>query len=72
MKFLVDAQLPRRTVGWLEAAGCDAHHTLDLPNGNSTADAQLLDLADLEDRVIVTKDVDFVDAHLLRGRPARL
>lgn len=72
MKFVFDAQLPRRAAGWLGAAGCDAIHTLDLPDGNLTTDTQLLDLADREDRVLVTKDADFVDSHLLRGRPTRL
>jgi len=72
MNFLVDAQLPRRATGWLIAAGCNAVHTLDLPDGNRTTDEQLLDLADREDRVVITKDADFVDSHLLRGRPAKL
>jgi predicted nuclease of predicted toxin-antitoxin system len=72
VNFLVDAQLPRRAAGWLTVAGCDAVHTLDLPDGNRTTDRQLLDLADIEDRVIVTKDADFVDSHLLSGRPAKL
>ncbi len=31
MKFLVDAQLPRRFATWLTDAGHDALHTLDLP-----------------------------------------
>ena len=31
MKFLVDAQLPRRFANWLNEAGQDALHTLDLP-----------------------------------------
>jgi predicted nuclease of predicted toxin-antitoxin system len=41
MKFLVDAQLPRRMTAWLTAAGCDAVHTLDLPDGNRTTDEQI-------------------------------
>ncbi len=72
MRCLIDAQLPRRTVGWLVAAGCDAVHTLDLPAGNRTPDAQITDLADREQRVVVTKDADFVDSHTLHGRPAKL
>ncbi len=72
MKYLVDAQLPRRAANWLHAQGGDAIHTLDLPSGNRTPDADLIDLADREQRVIVTKDADFVDAHLMQGRPARL
>jgi predicted nuclease of predicted toxin-antitoxin system len=72
MKFLVDAQLPRRVTAWLAAAGCDAIHTLDLPDGNRTTDAQINDVADRDQRVVVSKDADFVDGHLLRGRPAKL
>ncbi|MBX9585155.1 MAG: DUF5615 family PIN-like protein [Gemmataceae bacterium] len=72
MNLLVDAQLPRRTAGWFAAAGCDAVHTLDLPEANRTPDEQVNDVADREQRVVVTKDADFVDSHLLRGRPAKL
>ena len=72
MKFLVDAQLPRRLAGWLTAAGCDAVHTLDLPDGNRTTDEQIIDAADREQRAVVTKDADFVDSHILHARPARL
>jgi predicted nuclease of predicted toxin-antitoxin system len=72
MNFLVDAQLPRRMAGWLAAAGCDAIHTLDLPDANRTTDEQISDVADREQRVVVTKDADFVDSHLLQGRPAKL
>ena len=72
MKFLVDAQLPRRVADWLVAAGCDAIHTLDLPDGNRTTDDGIIDSADREERVVVTKDADFVDSHTLRARPAKL
>lgn len=72
MKFLVDAQLPHRLALWLVDAGFDARHTLDLPQANATADSEVMQLADAEERVVVTKDSDFVDSHLLRGRPAKL
>ena len=72
MNFLVDAQLPQRMTAWLTAAGCNAVHTLDLPDGNRTTDEQINDLADREQRIVVTKDADFVDSHLLRGAPALL
>lgn len=72
MRFLVDAQLPRRLARWLAAQRCDAVHTLDLPSGNATADQELIELADLEDRIVVTKDDDFVQSFILSGRPARL
>ncbi len=72
MSFLVDAQLPRRIAAWLTAAGYDAIHTLDLPHGNRTTDQQVIDAADREQRAVVTKDADFVDSHILHGRPVRL
>lgn len=72
MKSLIDAQLPRRMATWLVASGYDAVHTLDLLDGNRTADEQVNDVAEREQRVVVTKDADFVDTHVLRGRPAKL
>ena len=72
MKFLVDAQLPKRLAEWLNEAGHDAAHTLDLPRGNRTSDAELNDVANREQRIVVSKDGDFVDSLLVTGRPSRL
>jgi predicted nuclease of predicted toxin-antitoxin system len=72
VKFLVDAQLPRRAVSWFTASGFDAVHTFDLPQGNRTSDSEIIERADREQRVVVTKDSDFVDSHALHGRPAKL
>ena len=72
MNFLVDAQTPRRLTAWLAAAGCDAIHTLDLPVANRTTDEQINEIAEREQRVVITKDADFVDSHLLRGQPSKL
>ena len=72
MRFLVDAQLPRRMTAWMVAAGCDAIHTLDLPDGNRTTDEQINNVAEHEQRIVVSKDVDFVDSHLLQKRPGKL
>ena len=72
MKFLIDAQLPQKLLAWLTAAGEDATHTLSLPGGNRTTDAEIIAIADRELRVVVTKDADFVDSFSLRGQPNRL
>ena len=61
MKFIVDAQLPRRLSHEIAALGDDALHTLDLPTGNLTADSAILQFAREEGRVVVTKDSDFVE-----------
>ncbi len=72
MRFVVDAQLPKRLARWLAARGHDALHTLDLARGNRTSDAAITEFACRDDRIVVTKDADFVNSHLLQGRPARL
>ena len=72
MKFLVDAQLPRRIARELAASGHEASHTLDLPLGNRTPDADIAALAAREGRVVVTKDSDFVTTFLLHGLPPKL
>lgn len=72
MKFLVDAQLPRRLSHWLNEAGFDAVHTLDLPLKNQTPDSAINQLSVNEQRILVTKDADFVDSFVLQGKPWKL
>jgi predicted nuclease of predicted toxin-antitoxin system len=72
MKFLVDAQLPRRLARELAAAGHDAVHTSDFPAANRTSDKEIITLALRENRIVVTKDNDFVTSFLLQGVPPKL
>jgi len=72
MKFLIDAQLPRRLAHQLEVAGFETTHTLDLPQGNRTTDQSLITLSLKEQFVIVTKDSDFVESFLLKREPWKL
>jgi predicted nuclease of predicted toxin-antitoxin system len=72
MKFLIDAQLPRRLAQWLSAQGHDALHTLDLPLRNRTQDAEIIALALQDDRVVVSKDDDFVQSFWVHDQPRRL
>ena len=72
MNFLVDAQLPARLARAPAVAGHDAIHTSDLPEGNRSTDGDIARRADTENRVVVTKDRDFRDGHLLTGSPRRL
>jgi predicted nuclease of predicted toxin-antitoxin system len=43
-----------------------------LPASNATSDQKLIEFADQQQRVLVSKDADFVDSHLLQAKPARL
>lgn len=72
MRFLVDAQMPKKLARFLSAAGHDAIHTLDLPGRNRTPDAIILELLDADPRALITKDDDFLNSHVLEKRPARL
>jgi hypothetical protein len=44
MKFLIHVQSPRRLAHQLRAAGFEAIHTLDLPQGNRTTDQEVITL----------------------------
>lgn len=72
MKFLVDAQLPRRLAVRLREAGHEAIHTLDFPLGNRTPDSIINELSIHEEYVVVTKDADFVNSFHLHRRPHKL
>jgi predicted nuclease of predicted toxin-antitoxin system len=72
MKFLVDAHLPRRLVYWLREIGHDAKHTLDLPKGNRTTDREIKRISVEEQRIVVTKDADFVNSFVIHGEPYKL
>ena len=52
MRFLLDAHLPRLLAHCLREAGHDAVHTLDLPRGNRTEDAETNEIAAREQRVV--------------------
>lgn len=72
MKFLIDAQMPRRFAAWLNEAGHDARHTLDLPLGNRTPDSEVIACAVNEARIVISKDDDFVQSFLITGQPPLL
>lgn len=69
---MVDAQLPRLLARRLSDAGHDAIHCLDLPLGNRTPDDDISTRSVLDNRVVVTKDSDFVTSFLLYGLPRKL
>jgi predicted nuclease of predicted toxin-antitoxin system len=41
MKYLIDAQLPRRLAHYLRGRGHDVVDTRDLPQGNQTGDSTI-------------------------------
>lgn len=59
MRVLIDAQLPQRLAHLLSSFNIDSKHTLDLPQKNATPDQDIIQIANEENRVIVSKDSDF-------------
>lgn len=58
MNFLLDQGLPKSTARLLREAGHDAVHTAEIGMQRAT-DAEILERARLESRVVVTLDADF-------------
>jgi predicted nuclease of predicted toxin-antitoxin system len=65
MNFLVDAKLPVRLARFLQAAGHDTIHTKYLPQQNATTDAEINALSIQQNRIVITKDTDFLDSFLI-------
>ena len=72
MKFLVDAQLPYGLALLLRDKGFDTLHTNDLPDKEYTTDSQIRNIAVSENRIVITKDYDFVDSFILKKIPEKL
>jgi predicted nuclease of predicted toxin-antitoxin system len=72
MKFLIDAQLPKSLSEFFNRKGFDSIHTLDLPKKNRTSDTEIIQLVTDENRIVVTKDVDFLNSHMISSLPEKL
>jgi predicted nuclease of predicted toxin-antitoxin system len=72
MKFLIDAQLPKKLSIYLNEHGLESIHTLDLPNKNYTSDTEIIDLSIRERYIVVTKDADFWDIYKKKAEPYKL
>lgn len=72
MKVLVDAHLPKRLSEFLTAHDIESKHTLDLPRKNATPDSEIIRFADDENRIVISKDSDFLDNYILDGSPKKL
>jgi len=68
----VDAQLPQLLAVWLKEYGYDTIHTLELPEVNRSNDQEIIAIADKEGRIVISKDSDFQDDHVLNGKPKKL
>ena len=69
MKFLIDAQIPKKLALFLKKNGFDAIHTSQLPDKNRTKDREINRISVEERRVLITKDADFIESILISNKP---
>jgi predicted nuclease of predicted toxin-antitoxin system len=72
MKFLIDAQLPKSLAHLLSQNGHESMHTLDLTDKNKTTDRRIIEIAESENYIVITKDDDFAKAFYLKKQPSKL
>lgn len=72
MKLILDAQLPVFLCHWLTTEGYPSIHTSFLPAKNKSPDRVILDIAQAEDRIVVSKDTDFYKSFFVIGKPKKL
>jgi predicted nuclease of predicted toxin-antitoxin system len=72
VNWLVDTQLPHQLATALKQRGHHAVHASELRAGHLSSDDAIIEQADREGAVVVTKDSDFLAAYEVNGRPRRL
>ncbi len=72
MKFLIDEQLPPLLVDWLQEKGYDTIHATALATGDRITDHYICQRSIDEQRVVITKDEDFLTTYLLKKQPYKL
>jgi predicted nuclease of predicted toxin-antitoxin system len=69
VKFLVDNQLPTALAQYLRKRGFDCQHVLEAGLGDAL-DSDICRYAELQERIIISKDEDFF--YLAKQREAKL
>lgn len=68
-KFIVDTHLPPKLARFLSSKGFHAIHTTYFSDGHLLGDEEIRRIAIKDDRIVITKDSDFLDAYFLLGTP---
>ena len=72
MKFIVDAQLPYGLKTFLVSLEHDVIHTDDLPLKAETSDSAINNISKTQERIVITKDTDFLDSYYIKNIPSKL
>ena len=72
MKFLIDANLSYKLKKLFIDKKLDVIHTDDLPNKEKTTDKEIRDICEEYNRIVITKDIDFLDSYIVNNIPPKL
>lgn len=72
MKFLIDTQLPPKLARFLSSKGYNSVHTTLFPDGHLLGDDEIIEIAKQEERIVISKDSDFLDNYFLKGAPPKV
>jgi len=72
MKFIIDEQLPYSLYLFLLEQGHDAVHVNTLRSGQKMSDETISDRSMAQERVVISKDVDFLKRFLIKREPYKL
>jgi len=72
MKFLCDVHIPKKLSKHLETLGFPSEHVNHVLDGCFTKDVDISAYVDANELILITKDRDFKNSHLLVGSPRKL
>lgn len=73
MKFVLDVHISYKVRDFLiRRYSCKAIHVNDILNSFYSSDFEISNYADQNGCIVITKDVDFKNSHLLKKTPAKL
>ena len=72
MKFLCDVHISFKVVNFLIQQGYEVIHVNNILSGYYTKDKAIMEYADQNDLILITKDSDFRNTFHLFGKPKKL
>ncbi|MCB9279926.1 MAG: DUF5615 family PIN-like protein [Lewinellaceae bacterium] len=69
MKVLCDVHIAKKVVRFFQSRDIEAIHVNDILDSWYSKDQDIAKYADQEDYVVLSKDADFKNSHLVKGTP---
>ncbi len=71
-QFLCDVHISYKIAKFLETKGYKAIHINKILEGFNTTDAAISEYANENNYIVVTKDIDFKNSHIISGKPRKV